>query len=171
MKKSKLTDIKPTKVLLYIVLAAFAVVQIYPLIFLVFFSLKDNNEIYSGNVMGIPDHFQWGNYENALFNANVGHYLLNSIFVTAVVIIVSDVLACMVSYAIARMRVKANRFVKLFFSIGLMIPIHAVLPNGRCRQRKVPYQASILMIVIPVCWLSPLMTYMKGTMSRNQASV
>ena len=55
MKKIKLTNIKPARVLLHIVLAAFAVVQIYPLIFLVFFSLKDNNEIYSGNVMGIPD--------------------------------------------------------------------------------------------------------------------
>ena len=63
MKKIKLTNIKPARVLLHIVLAAFAVVQIYPLIFLVFFSLKDNNEIYSGNVMGIPDHFQWGKFE------------------------------------------------------------------------------------------------------------
>ena len=43
MKKNKLTNIKPARVLLHIVLAAFAVVQIYPLIFLVFFSLKDNN--------------------------------------------------------------------------------------------------------------------------------
>ena len=103
MKKIKLT-----KILLHIVLAAFAVVQIYPLLFLLFFSLKDNNEIYSGNVMGIPKEFHWSNYENALFNANVGHYLLNSIFVTLIVIVVSDILACMVSYAIARMRVRAN---------------------------------------------------------------
>ena len=86
MKKINWINIKPGKVLLHIVLAAFAIVQIYPLIFLLFFSLKDNNEIYSGNVMGIPQQFHWENYENALFNANVGHYLLNSIFVTAVVI-------------------------------------------------------------------------------------
>lgn len=119
--------VKPVRVILHIVLAAFAAVQLYPLIFLVFFSLKDNNEIYGGNVMGIPRVFRWSNYENALVNANVQHYLLNSIFVTAVVIIVSGVLACMVSYAIARMRVGWNRYVKTFFSIGLMIPLHAVL--------------------------------------------
>lgn len=120
-------NIKPAKVILHLILAAFAVIQIYPLVFLLFFSLKDNNEIYSGNVMGLPHVFHWSNYSNALFGANVGHYLLNSIFVTSVVIIVSDILACMVSYAIARMRVKANRFVKTFFSVGLMIPLHAVL--------------------------------------------
>ena len=33
MKKIKLTNIKPARVLLHIVLAAFAVVQFYPLIF------------------------------------------------------------------------------------------------------------------------------------------
>lgn len=37
MKEMNLSNIKPSKVLLHIVLAAFAVVQIYPLIFLVFF--------------------------------------------------------------------------------------------------------------------------------------
>ena len=63
--------LKPTKVLLHILLIAFAVIQIYPLLFLAFFSLKDNNEIYSGNVMGIPREFHWSNYQNALFNANV----------------------------------------------------------------------------------------------------
>lgn len=126
-----------------------AFVQIYPLIFLVFFSLKDNNEIYSGNVMGIPDQFQWGNYENALFNANVGHYLLNSIFVTAVVIIISDILACMVSYAIARMRVKANRFVKLFFSIGLMIPLHAVLLPVFIMLRNLKMLDTYQAIIVP----------------------
>lgn len=119
--------IRPSKVILHIILAAFAVIQIYPLIFLVFFSLKDNNEIYGGNVMGLPHVFHWSNYSNALIGANVGHYLLNSIFVTAVVILVSDILACMVSYAIARMRVRGNKAVKAFFSLGLMIPLHAVL--------------------------------------------
>lgn len=149
MKKIKISNLKLSKVLLHIVLAAFAVIQIYPLIFLVFFSLKDNNEIYSGNVMGIPHRFQWGNYENALFHANVGHYLLNSIFVTAVVIIVSDILACMVSYAIARMRVKANRFVKLFFSIGLMIPLHAVLLPVFIMLRNLKMLDTYQAIIVP----------------------
>lgn len=119
--------VKPTNVILQVILIAFAVVQLYPLIFLLFFSLKDNNEIYSGNVMGFPQQLRWSNYENALVNANVGLYLFNSILVTAIVIIVSGVLACMVSYAIARMRVKVNRIVKTCFSLGLMIPLHAVL--------------------------------------------
>lgn len=115
------------KVLIQIILIAFAVIQIYPLIFLFFFSLKDNNEIYSGNVMGVPQRFLWSNYSNAIVNANIGYYLINSVFVTFMVIVISGLLACMVSYAIARMTVKINGVVKTFFSLGLMIPLHAVL--------------------------------------------
>lgn len=122
MKKIKLS-----KLVIQIILIVFAVIQLYPLVFLFFFSLKDNNEIYSGNVMGLPKDYLWSNYSNAIVNANVGYYLINSILVTFVVIILSGLLACMVSYAIARMTVKINGFVKTFFSLGLMIPLHAVL--------------------------------------------
>ena len=142
-----MNKIKLTKVLLHILLIAFAIVQIYPLLFLAFFSLKDNNEIYSGNVMGIPREFHWSNYQNALFNANVGHYLLNSILVTAIVIMISDILACMVSYA--RMRVNANRFIKPFFSIGLMIPLHAVLLPVFIMLRNLKMLDTYQAIVVP----------------------
>ncbi|MGN6715592.1 carbohydrate ABC transporter permease [Anaerocolumna jejuensis] len=140
---------KPIKIILNLVLVAFAVVQLYPLVFLIFFSLKDNGEIYSGNVMGLPKRFLWSNYENALINANVGHYLLNSVFVTAVVIIVSGILACMVSYAIARMTVKVNGIVKTFFSLGLMIPLHAVLLPVFIMLRSLKMLDSYQAIIIP----------------------
>ena len=141
--------ISPARTILYVVLILFAVIQIYPLIFLLFFSLKDNNEIYGGNVMGLPKTLHWSNYKNALVNANVIHYLFNSILVTAIVILVSGVLACMVSYAIARMRVKINNMVKTFFSIGLMIPLHAVLLPVFIMLRNMKMLDTYQAIIIP----------------------
>ena len=141
--------ISPARTILYVVLILFAVIQIYPLIFLLFFSLKDNNEIYGGNVMGLPKTLHWSNYKNALVNANVIHYLFNSILVTAIVILVSGLLACMVSYAIARMRVKINNMVKTFFSIGLMIPLHAVLLPVFIMLRNMKMLDTYQAIIIP----------------------
>ncbi len=141
--------ITPLKLLLYILLGLFALVQIYPLIFLLFFSLKDNNEIYGGNVMGLPSVLRWENYQKALFDANVLHYLFNSIFVTLIVILVSGLLACMVSYAIARMRVKINGVVKTFFSIGLMIPLHAVLLPVFLMLRNMKMLDTYQAIIVP----------------------
>ena len=46
--------LRPGGVVLQLCLLAMAAIQLYPLIWLVFFSFKDNIEIYSGNIMGIP---------------------------------------------------------------------------------------------------------------------
>lgn len=142
-------QVKPIRIIISLVLIAVAIIQLYPLIFLVFFSLKSNEEIYGGNVMGLPKKLLWSNYENALVNANVGHYLLNSVFVTLVVIIVSGILACMVSYAIARMTVKINSIIKTFFSLGLMIPLHAVLLPVFIMLRKLKMLDSYPALIIP----------------------
>ena len=144
MKKNK-----KYKCILHIFLIAFAMIQLYPLVFLFFFSLKDNTEIYGGNIMGFPEKYHWSNYANALFHANVGRYLLNSIFVTVIVIIVSGILACMVSYAIARMTLKINYFIKTFFSLGLMIPLHAVLLPVFIMLKKLKMLDSYQALIVP----------------------
>lgn len=142
-------NLKLSKVIIQMILIIFAVIQLYPLLFLLFFSLKDNNEIYSGNVMGFPEQLRWENYKNALLNANVGKYLFNSIIVTFVVIVISGILACMVSYAIARMTVKINKAVKTFFSLGLMIPLHAVLLPVFIMLRNLKMLDTFQAIVVP----------------------
>lgn len=122
MKKTKII-----KLLIGIIMAAIAVIQVYPLIWLVLFSFKTNDEIFGDNVMGLPNHWLWSNYKSVLIDGSLGRYFFNSVFVTLVTIIISGILAAMVSYAIARMTVKINKLVMILFSLGLMIPYHAAL--------------------------------------------
>lgn len=112
---------------LQLILALFAAVQIFPLIWLVFFSLKDNGEIFGGNVLGPPQRFLWENYLQALFQGNVGLYFINSVIVTFSTIIISGLLAAMASYGITRMKWRLSKAVLIIFLLGLMIPIHAAL--------------------------------------------
>ena len=115
------------KWLLWICLALVAVLQIYPLIWLVFFSLKTNIDIYSGNIMWLPSKFIWENYAVAFQDSNVGVYLLNSVIVTAATLFFTLTLASMASYAIARMHWKLKQTVFNIFLLGMMIPLHAAL--------------------------------------------
>jgi raffinose/stachyose/melibiose transport system permease protein len=108
-------------------LIAFAIIQIYPLIWLLMFSLKDNAQIYGGNVMGLPTKFMWSNYKNALTSGNVWVYTVNSALVTAVTIVVSGIIGVMASYAIARMKWKLSNITLTIFLLGIMIPIHSAL--------------------------------------------
>ncbi|MVB11660.1 L-arabinose transport system permease protein AraQ [Caprobacter fermentans] len=115
------------KVLLQIFLIFVAVTQIYPLIWLVFFSLKDNSEIFSGNVAGLPSTFRWQNYAVALNQGNVIKFFLNSAFVTTVTIVLVLFLSSMAAYAITRMNWKLSKFTMTLILVGMMVPIHAAL--------------------------------------------
>ncbi|HEX2947657.1 MAG TPA: carbohydrate ABC transporter permease [Clostridia bacterium] len=113
--------------LLNFVVLVIALIQLFPLVWLLFFSLKDNSEIFGENIVGLPRHFLWQNYADAFSQGNVGRYLLNSILVTGLTIIFSDILAVCASYAIARMRWKLRRATMVLFLMGIMVPLHAAL--------------------------------------------
>jgi len=148
--------------ILMLFLIVFAIIQIYPLIWLVLFSFKNNAEIYNGNIMGLPEKFLWSNYQKALTDGKVWLYTLNSALVTGVAIIVSGVVGVMASYAIARMKWKLSNVTMIVFLLGIMIPIHsALLPIYKMLEKFhlrdtpialiLPYIAYALPMCIFVC--------------------
>lgn len=123
--KSRKSFFKTT--LLTTALSIFALVQLYPLIWMVLFSLKSNSDIYSGNSMGLPKEYIFDNYKVALVGGKVGVYFLNSVFVTVVTIAVTSLFALMAAYVIERFTWKLSKQTLNFFLLGLMIPLQAAL--------------------------------------------
>ncbi|MWC27382.1 ABC transporter permease subunit [Paenibacillus sp. MMS18-CY102] len=102
------------------------VTQLYPLLWLVIYSLKNNEEILSGKFFSLPHALQWSNYESA-WNANYLKYLKNSVFVTVVTMTSVIVLSSMVAYAITRFKWKWGNAVLLLFLAGLTLPLQSTL--------------------------------------------
>ena len=122
----KLKD-KLLKSILYVILGLIAVVQILPLIWLVLFSLKDNQEVFNLPPLALPQDPNWGNYLRVWTDGNIGLYFFNSIIVTGSAVILTILLASFVTFAITRMNWKLNKVVLALFMIGLMIPVHSTL--------------------------------------------
>lgn len=117
------------KSILQMVLILWGLLQIYPLYWLILFSLKSNTEIFGTNVMGLPENPRWGNYVFAFVHGDVGRYLFNSILVTTATIVFTTLFSLMASYALTRMRWKFRQSMSNMLALGLMIPIHAsILP-------------------------------------------
>ncbi|ADZ84290.1 carbohydrate ABC transporter permease [Cellulosilyticum lentocellum] len=108
-------------------LILFAVIQLYPLVWLVFFSLKGNGEIFGGNIAGLPEHWKFGNYINAFKQAKVLDYFGNSVWVTFITILLVIVLSAMSAYAIVRMEWRGSQVAMKVILLGMMVPIHAAL--------------------------------------------
>ncbi len=113
--------------ILQLFLMIFAVIQLYPLIWMVFFSLKTNNEIFGGNIAGLPQNWKFENYINAFKQAHVMDYFMNSVIVTVATIVLVILLSTMAAYAIERMIWKYSQTVLKIILLGMMVPIHAAL--------------------------------------------
>lgn len=146
---SKIFGGKITNKLLYIFLVVWAVIQIFPLYWLLTFSLKNNEEIFGGNLIGLPSNFLWGNYAKALVNANVGVYFMNSVIVTGITIVVTVFVSLMASYALVRMKWKFRNTTLLLFMAGLMIPIHAALLPVFLILRKIKLLDTYWALILP----------------------
>lgn len=154
MKKIKTT-------ILHIFLLAIAFVQVFPLFWLLGFSLKDNNEIFGGNIAGLPQNWRFSNYVEAFEGANVMRYLINSIWVTAITIVITIILAATAAYAIQRMIWKGREVVMKGILLGMMVPIHAVLLPLFIVLSKMKMLNTYWAIIIPyVAFGLPLAVYL-----------
>lgn len=113
--------------IIYLLLLIFAVIQLFPLYWMVTFSLKGNMEIFGGNVLGLPEKWRFDNYITVISETNLGRYLFNSVIVTGLTILFTLLFSAMLTYAIVRLKWKLNKVVYTLFLVGMMIPIHAVL--------------------------------------------
>ena len=148
--KSSNKPFKSTKsVMLFIALCIFAFIQMFPLYWLLTFSLKDNYEIFGGNILGLPHVWRISNYINVLTAGNVAVYFMNSVIVTLSTIVITSLLVCTTSYAIARMQWKLRGVALVYFLLGMMVPIHATLLPLFMILRKFHLLNNYFSLIIP----------------------
>lgn len=140
---------KAISIFIFAALCIFAVIQLFPLYWLLTFSLKDNYEIFGGNVIGLPQVWRFSNYVKALTAGNVLSYFINSVIVTLCTIIITSLLISTASYAIVRMKWKLSGTVLVYFLVGMMVPIHATLLPLFMILKNMGLLNSYLAVIIP----------------------
>lgn len=123
-KKGKRNRIKNP--IIYVVLSVFALVNAYPIIWMIINSFKSEKE-FATNQFGFPREFIFENYISAWQTANLGTLFTNSIFICVVATILTVLIGAIASYFLARFKFRMNKFVYTLFIFGLLIPIHSTL--------------------------------------------
>lgn len=107
-----------------------AFIQLFPLIWLVDFSLCKSNELFTSGILVWPSEIQWNNYFLAFKDGNFLHYLRNSVLINTLAVLLVLLISIMASFACKRMIWKLSGLVSVLMVMGMMIPIHAtLLPN------------------------------------------
>ena len=116
------------KILAQIFLVIWLIVCLFPLYWMFTMSLKDTNEIFGGNVVGLPTQWLWSNYASAWGSGGkVSTYLLNSVIDTFATLLLTSTFGFMSAYGLLRMRWKGQKVVFTYLLMGMMIPMHAAL--------------------------------------------
>ena len=150
------------KTFVYIFLVIWSIINLFPIYFMFTFSLKGNDEIFGANIIGLPQHWLWSNYESAVKTGNMARYFFNSLLVTVVSIGISIIAAMMATYALTRIKWKLSKITNAFFMLGLTIPLQAsIVPVyvvlsklhwlNKYSTLIVPYSAFTLSMSILIC--------------------
>lgn len=105
-----------------LILAVYAVIVVYPMIWLVSASFKTSFELFT-NPWGPPKVFEWTNYLDAWTKASIGRYFVNSVFVTAVSMFFILFIGSMAAYALARFVFRGREIIHTGFISGMMFPV------------------------------------------------
>ena len=142
-------NFKVSDILVYVGLILWALISVFPVYWMITFSLKNNAEIFGENVIGLPKYWLWSNYTQALNTGHMYVYFLNSIIVATATIANTLVASFMATYALTRLVWKGRKSMNKFFMLGLTIPIHASIVPIYVTLSKLHMLSTYWAVIIP----------------------
>jgi raffinose/stachyose/melibiose transport system permease protein len=148
-----------TKAIIGGVLAVLALIVIYPLVWMVLSSFKNNPEVF-GSPWGLPGHLRWHNFA-AASNAGVLRYFINSVVVTAASIVTTTLISAWAAYGLVRVRIPLAGPALLLLLGGLMLaPTVALVPLFGLLQQLHIYNTYWALIVLYTAFRIPFTTFL-----------
>jgi raffinose/stachyose/melibiose transport system permease protein len=147
------------RLVVWVGLIALAIAVIYPLLWMVFSSFKDNAEVF-GDPWGLPSKLRWHNFV-AAGNAGVVQYFTNSVIVTSASIVTTTLVSAWAAYGLARVKVPLSGPILLFLLGGLMLaPTVALVPLFGLLQNLHIYNTYWALIVLYTAFRIPFTTFL-----------
>ncbi len=145
---------KITGKLIYVFMSFYMLLCLYPLVWMLFYSLKSNEEIFVTNPFLFPLQPQWSNYVRAITEFNVFIYFRNSLIVSITAMVVGIALVSSFAYAVTRMRFKLASLARNYVVLGMFIPIQIIIIPLVLIVRDFHLTDSLLAIIVPYIALS-----------------
>ncbi|SDW51334.1 carbohydrate ABC transporter membrane protein 2, CUT1 family [Paenibacillus sp. PDC88] len=134
----------------HVFLLSYLLVILFPFLFVIFSSVKKDNNAIALNPFGIPQEFAFENYVEAWVNAKIGTYFFNSLYISILASVVSILLGAMFAFAVTRM--KHGKWNTAFFSlilVGMLIPNNSLMLPIYLLVRKLGILDTHLALIIP----------------------
>jgi N-acetylglucosamine transport system permease protein len=116
----------PLMGLSHVALVLWSLLVIIPIVWTFLAAFKTNTEIF-GDPWTLPHHWGIDSWTRAWSKANIGRYMLNTVFIVAVSTFGTMLLGSMAAYVLARFPFRGNRFIYMMFVSGMTFPVFLAL--------------------------------------------
>lgn len=121
---------KIQKVLYHLFVILFGIIMIYPVLWMISGSFKDNAEILRGTLHLIPENLKTSNYSTGwrgFSGITFGTFFKNSLVITAVATFGTVLSSSLVAYALSRLRFRGRRFWFTCMLATMMLPGQVIM--------------------------------------------
>lgn len=135
--------------LLHLFLVGLSIVMLLPFCWIISTSLRTPRESFRLPPDFLPTDFHYENYIEVFTKFPFAQFMLNSIFVAAMVVVMNIVVTTMAGYAFARINFKGRNVLFLVFLAGMMIPSQATMIPVYIIMSKIHLVGSLWALIWP----------------------
>lgn len=133
---------------LWVASAAVTVFAGFPIYWMVATAFKPDSEIFTSTPQWWPAHGTLTQFRQALGQAGIGHYFVNSALVAVATVVLSMLVAGFAAFAVSRFRFRWRTQVLLLVLVVQMVPLEALLVPLYMLMRDVRLLNSLLSVII-----------------------
>jgi len=107
-------------------LILFSISCIFPIIWLVYSSLKTSPE-FNRSIIALPEKPIFKNYVDAFRISHMGTYYFNTVFNAVISLVLVVLISFVTGYFLSRYRFRGRNLIYFIILFGMLIPVHALL--------------------------------------------
>ena len=149
--------------LYHIFILGLGLLMIYPVLWMISGSLKNNPEILSGSLNLIPPAWRWDNFSRGW--AGFGHVTFTSFFKNSVIITVIATLGTVLSsaciaYALARVKFRGSKILFTIMIATMLLPGQVVMIPQYLIYNRIGWVGTVLPLIVPHFFGAAFFIYM-----------
>jgi ABC-type glycerol-3-phosphate transport system permease component len=133
----------------YILLVVMAIIILFPFVWLLSSSLKNEFQFFAIPIQWIPKPFMWSNYVQVFTQYDFGQYIFNSLWLAVYAMIVPTFVSAIVAYGFARFRFPGRTFFLILVLSTIMLPAQILTVSMYAYFRALGWVGTFLPIIVP----------------------
>lgn len=113
---------RAARVITYLILALYCALILFPFVWLLSASLKNEPQYYATPIKWVPDPVLWSNYGEVFQRYNFSRYIFNSVWLAGYSVVVVTLVSSLVAYGFARFRFPGRNLLFVLVLATMMLP-------------------------------------------------